>query len=46
VIATGYLTTEEEDGRNTTDIECIEEAYLTTKAMGDADQQVHIKFIV
>jgi hypothetical protein len=45
-IETSYPTTEEEDGGHTADIECIEEAYLTTKAMGDTDRQVCIKILV
>lgn len=45
-IETSYPTTEEEDGGHTADIECIEEAYLATKAMGDTDRQVRIKILV
>jgi hypothetical protein len=42
----GNITTEQEDGGDDTDVELVEEAYRTTKAMGDADRQVysHIHF--
>ena len=45
----GDATTEEEGVDNSTDIEHAEEAYHTTKAMGDADRQVcliHLKPLV
>lgn len=35
----GNTTTEQEDGGDDTDVELVEEAYRTTKAMGDADRQ-------
>ena len=41
----GNATTEQEDGGDDTDIELVEEAYRTTKAMGDADRQVRHIFI-
>ena len=36
----GDITTEGEDGGGDTDVEIVEEAYRSTKAMGDADRQV------
>jgi hypothetical protein len=43
----GNVTTEQEDGGDDTDIELVEEAYRTTKAMGDADRQVrHISISI
>ena len=41
----GNTTTEQEDGGDDTDVELVEEAYRTTKAMGDADRQVCLTFI-
>jgi hypothetical protein len=40
------VTTEEEGGRDSTDVELVEDVYQTTKAMGDADRQVRLKFLV
>jgi hypothetical protein len=40
------VTTEEENNdKDSSDIECIKTAYLATKAMGDADREVSLKFI-
>jgi hypothetical protein len=43
---TGNITTEEEGGGDSTDVKHVEDAYRTTKAMGDADRQVRLKFLV
>jgi hypothetical protein len=45
-VGTGDATTEEEGVGDSTDVERAEEAYHTTKAMGDADRQVHLKSLV
>jgi hypothetical protein len=41
-----HATTEQEDSRDDTDVELVEKAYCTTKAMGDADQQVCLGMLV
>jgi len=38
---TGDVTTEEEGVGDSTDVKNSEESYLTTKAMGDTDREVH-----
>jgi len=43
-IETGYAATEEENDRDSSGIECLEEAHRATKAMGDADRQVRLTF--
>ena len=42
-VGTSDAMTEEEGVGDSTDVEHAEEAYCTTKAMGDADRQVHLK---
>src|SRR6266478_2564532 len=42
----GDATTEAEDGGDHTDVEIVEEAYLHTKAMGNADRQVCLTSLV
>ena len=45
-IRTGNVSTKEEGIGNSTDVELVKDTYCTTKAMGDADQQVHLTFLV
>jgi len=45
-VGTGNVTTEEEGGGDSTDVEHVEEAYCTTKAMGDADRRICLKSLV
>ena len=45
-VVIGDASTEGEGGGDGTDVELVEEAYHTTKAMGDADRQVCIESLV